>query len=84
MDYEALESIDRLKHKNQLVNELKALRKQHESLKIVLKGEKEMNLHYKDVVEVKDRAIDKMSQLNNEFLIEVGKLRAIIKKISSE
>jgi|TARA_R100000482_G_C5109915_1_gene139985 hypothetical protein len=84
MDYEALESIDRMKHKNQLINELTELRKQHESLKIVLKGEKEINLHYKDVVEVKDRALDQMAKLNNEFLIEVGKLRSVIKKISSE
>ena len=84
MDYEALESIDRKKHKNQLINELTELRKQHESLKIVLKGEKEINLHYKDVVEVKDRALDQMAKLNNEFLIEVGKLRSVIKKISSE
>ena len=84
MDYEALESIDRKKHKNQLVNELTELRKQHDSLKIVLKGEKEINLHYKDVVEVKDRALDQMAKLNNEFLIEVGKLRSVIKKISSE
>lgn len=84
MDYEALESIDRKKHKNQLINELTELRKQHDSLKIVLKGEKEINLHYKDVVEVKDRALDQMAKLNNEFLIEVGKLRSVIKKISSE
>lgn len=84
MNYEALESIDRMKHKNQLVNELTALRKQHEAVKMVLKGEKEINLHYKDVVEVKDRALDQMAKLNNEFLIEVGRLRAVIKKISSE
>ena len=61
-----------------------ALRKQHEAVKMVLKGEKEINQHYKDVVEVKDRALDQMAKLNNEFLIEVGKLRAVIKKISSE
>ena len=84
MDYEALESIDRKKHKNQLINELTELRKQHDSLKIVLKGEKEINLHYKDVVEVKDRALDQRAKLNNEFLIEVGKLISVIKKISSE
>ena len=66
------------------MNELTALRKQHEAVKMVLKGEKEINQHYKDVVEVKDRALDQMAKLNNEFLIEVGKLRAVIKKISSE
>ena len=47
---------------------------------MVLKSEKEITSHYKDVVEVKDRAIGKLSKINNEFLIEIGKLRSRIKK----
>lgn len=84
MDYEALESIDRTKHKNQLVKELTELRKKHEEVKMVLKSEKEYNLHYQDVVEIKDRALLQMSEINNEFLKEVGKLRAIIKRLTNE
>jgi|TARA_R100000700_G_scaffold25796_1_gene32606 hypothetical protein len=84
MDYEALESIDRTKHKDQLVKELTELRKKHEEVKMVLKSEKEYNLHYQDVVEIKDRALLQMSEINNEFLKEVGKLRAIIKRLTNE
>jgi hypothetical protein len=84
MDYETLESIDRTKHKDQLVKELTELRKKHEEVKMVLKSEKEHNLHYQDVVEIKDRALLQMSEINNEFLKEVGKLRAIIKRLTNE
>jgi len=84
MDYETLESIDRTKHKDQLVKELTELRKKHEEVKMVLKSEKEYNLHYQDVVEIKDRALLQMSEINNEFLKEVGKLRAIIKRLTNE
>jgi|TARA_R110000824_G_scaffold108191_1_gene254941 hypothetical protein len=84
MNYEALESIDRMKHKNQLVKELYELRKTHEHTKMILKNEKEITSHYKDVVEVKDRAIGQLSKINNEFLIEIGKLRSRIKKLIME
>jgi|TARA_R100001086_G_scaffold217607_1_gene134059 hypothetical protein len=84
MDYETLESIDKTKHKDQLVKELTELRKKHEEVKMVLKSEKEYNLHYQDVVEIKDRALLQMSEINNEFLKEVGKLRAIIKRLTNE
>jgi hypothetical protein len=84
MDYETLESIDKTKHKDQLVKELTELRKKHEEVKMVLKSEKEHNLHYQDVVEIKDRALLQMSEINNEFLKEVGKLRAIIKRLTNE
>lgn len=84
MDYDALKILDRDKHKNQLINDLEALRKKHEDMKMVLKNEKVMNLHYKDVVEVKDRALTQLSKINYEFLIEVGKLRSMIKKLTVE
>ena len=84
MDYDVLKSMDHDKHKNQLINDLDDLRKKHEEMKMVLRGEKAMNIHYKDVVEVKDRALAQLSKINNEFLIEIGKLRSTIKKLTVE
>jgi len=84
MNYDVLKSMDEHKHKNQLINDLDSLRKKHEDMKMVLKNEKVMNLHYKDVVEVKDRALEQLSKINYEFLIEVGKLRSMIKKLTVE
>jgi len=84
MDYDSLKSLDQNKHKNQLVEELHELRQTHEHTKMLLKSEKEITSHYKDVVEVKDRAIGQLSKINNEFLIEIGKLRSRIKKLIME
>ena len=82
MDYDVLKALDRDKHKNQLINDLDSLRKKHEEMKMVLKGEKITNAHYKDVVEVKDRAIEQLAKINDEFIIEIGKLRSTIKKLA--
>jgi truncated hemoglobin YjbI len=82
MDYDVLKALDRDKHKNQLINDLDILRKKHEEMKMVLKGEKITNAHYKDVVEVKDRAIEQLAKINDEFIIEIGKLRSTIKKLA--
>jgi len=84
MDYDVLKSMDQEKHKNQLINDLDSLRKKHEEMKKVLENEKIINRHYKDVVEVKDRTITQLSKLNYEFLIEIGKLRSTIKKLTVE
>ncbi len=84
MDYDVLKSMDQEKHKNQLINDLDALRKKHEEMKMVLENEKIITRHYKDVVEVKDRALAQLSKINNEFLIEIGKLRSTIKKLTVE
>ena len=84
MDYDVFKSMDHDKHKNQLINDLDALRKKHEEMKMVLENEKIITRHYKDVVEVKDRAIAQLSKINYEFLIEVGKLRSMIKKLTVE
>ena len=80
MEYDQLKILDRDKHKDQLINDLDILRRTHEEMKMVLKSEKITNTHYKDVVEVKDRALAQLSKINNEFLIEIGKLRSTIKK----
>jgi|TARA_R110002020_G_scaffold375552_1_gene586744 predicted glycosyltransferase len=84
MDYDVLKSMDQEKHKNQLINDLDSLRKKHEEMKKVLENEKIINRHYKDVVEVKDRTITQLSKLNYEFLIEIGKLRSTIKRLTVE
>ena len=84
MEYHAFKTIDKSKHRDQLINDLDDLRKKHEEMKMVLRGEKAMNIHYKDVVEVKDRALAQLSKINNEFLIEIGKLRSTIKKLTVE
>ena len=84
MDYDVLKSMDHDKHKNQLINDLDSLRKKHEEMKKVLENEKIINRHYKDVVEVKDRTITQLSKLNYEFLIEIGKLRSTIKRLTVE
>ena len=57
MEYDQLKILDRDKHKDQLINDLDILRRTHEEMKMVLKSEKITNTHYKDVVEVKDRAL---------------------------
>ena len=49
---------------NQLINDLDILRRTHEEMKMVLKSEKITNTHYKDVVEVKDRALAQLSKIN--------------------
>jgi|7_EtaG_2_1085326.scaffolds.fasta_scaffold124149_2 hypothetical protein len=84
MEYDQLKILDRDKHKDQLINDLDILRRTHEEMKMVLKSEKITNTHYKDVVEVKDRALAQLSKINNEFLIEIGKLRSTIKKLTVE
>jgi len=84
MNYKALEDIDRLKHKDQLVKELTELRKKHEEVKMVLKSEKMIVNHYKEVVEVKDKCLEHLHTINDEFLKEIGKLRATIKKLTNE
>jgi hypothetical protein len=84
MEYDQLKILDRDKHKDQLINDLDILRRTHEEMKMVLKSEKITNTHYKDVVEVKDRALAQLSKINNEFLIEIGKLRSTIKKLTFE
>ena len=84
MEYHAFKTIDKSKHRDQLINDLDILRRTHEEMKMVLKSEKITNTHYKDVVEVKDRALAQLSKINNEFLIEIGKLRSTIKKLTVE
>ena len=84
MEYDQLKILDRDNHKDQLINDLDILRRTHEEMKMVLKSEKITNTHYKDVVEVKDRALAQLSKINNEFLIEIGKLRSTIKKLTVE
>ena len=49
MEYHAFKTIDQSKHRDQLINDLDDLRKKHEEMKMVLRGEKAMNIHYKDV-----------------------------------
>jgi truncated hemoglobin YjbI len=82
MEYDQLKILDRDKHKDQLINDLDILRRTHEEMKMVLKSEKITNAHYKDVVEVKDRAIEQLAKINDEFIIEIGKLRSTIKKLA--
>ena len=84
MDYDVFKSMDHDKHKNQLINDLDSLRKKHEEMKMILENEKIITRHYKDVVEVKDRTITQLSKLNYEFLIEIGKLRSTIKRLTVE
>jgi len=84
MNYKLLEDVDRQKHKEQLVQELTLLRKRLEEVKMVLKSEKMIVNHYKEVVEVKDRCLEELHTINDEFLKEIGRLRASIKKLTNE
>jgi hypothetical protein len=84
MNYKLLEDVDRQKHKEQLVQDLTLLRKKLEEVKMVLKSEKMIVNHYKEVVEVKDRCLEELHTINDEFLKEIGRLRASIKKLTNE
>ena len=84
MNYKLLEDVDRQKHKEQLVQDLTLLRKRLEQIKMVLKSEKMIVNHYKEVVEVKDRCLEELHTINDEFLKEIGRLRASIKKLTNE
>lgn len=84
MNYKLLEDVDRQKHKEQLVQDLTLLRKKLEEVKMVLKSEKMIVSHYKEVVEVKDRCLEELHTINDEFLKEIGRLRASIKKLTNE
>jgi mevalonate kinase len=84
MNYKLLEDVDRQKHKEQLVQDLTLLRKRLEEIKMVLKSEKMIVNHYKEVVEVKDRCLEELHTINDEFLKEIGRLRASIKKLTNE
>lgn len=84
MNYKSLEEIDRQKHKEQLVQDITLLRKKLEEVKMVLKSEKMIVNHYKEVVEVKDKCLEQLYTINDEFLKEIGRLRANIKKLTNE
>jgi hypothetical protein len=84
MNYEVFKEIDKRKDKSQLVEDLSELRKKHEEVKMILKSEKEYNEHFKLVVEVKDKTIETILKINDNFLIENCKLRNTIKKLSEK
>ena len=84
MNYKSLEEIDRQKHKEQLIQDITLLRKTLEEVKMILKSEKMIVNHYKEVVEVKDKCLEQLYTINDEFLKEIGRLRANIKKLTNE
>jgi hypothetical protein len=84
MNYEVFKEIDKRKDKSQLVEDLSELRKKHEEVKMILNSEKQYIEHFKLVVEVKDKTIETILKINDDFLIENCKLRNTIKKLSEK